>query len=70
MTSADQPRGPSQAAEYVRRIASDPKSSLTWRRHVLIRLRERGLIMSDVLFVLRNGFVREPSEGESSAPVL
>ncbi len=70
MISADQHWGPAQATELVKSIASDPESSLTWRRHASQRLHERGLIMSDVLFVLKNGFVREPSEGESSAQGL
>ncbi len=70
MASTGQPWGPARATDRIRRIASDQESSLTWRRHASQRLQERGLINSDVLFVLRNGFVREPSEGESSAPGL
>lgn len=70
MNSTDQPWSPAQATDLIRRIAGDPLSSLTWRRHALLRLVERGLIMSDALFVLRNGFVREPTKGESTAKGL
>ena len=70
MTSTDQPWSSAQATKFIRGIANDPQSNLTWRRHALRRQLQRGLIMSDVRFVLRNGFVREQSEEESSVPGL
>lgn len=70
MTSIDQPWSSAQATSFIRQIARDLESSLTWRRHASLRLKERGLVMSDVLFVLKNGFVHEQSQGESTAKGL
>ncbi len=41
----------------IRNIARSPKLDIAYKKHALERLSERGLIMSDVLYVLKNGFI-------------
>ena len=66
MASIDQPWDPDRATGEIRGIANDPESDFTWSEHAFERLKERGLITSDALWVLRNGFVREPTGEEST----
>ena len=55
------PWSPKNATERIRSIAAQPGLSLIYKLHARERLSERGLIVSDVLYALRNGFVhREP----------
>lgn len=70
MASTGQPWDPAQATEVIREISSDLESDITWTRHALDRLLDRRLITSDVLWVLRRGFVREPPEEESTVKGL
>lgn len=59
--SYDTPLSPREATELLRRIGkSDP--SLSWTKHAKERLRERGLLIGDVLHVLKHGFVHEAGE--------
>lgn len=59
--SYDQPLGPREATELLRRIgASDPVFS--WAKHAKERLRQRDLLMGDVLHVLKHGFVHDVGE--------
>lgn len=46
-----------QATEEIRAIARSPRLALSYKLHARERLTERGIIMSDVLYVLKNGFV-------------
>lgn len=45
------------ATECIREMARSPKFGVHCKLHACERLTERNLIMSDVLFVLKNGFV-------------
>jgi hypothetical protein len=57
----DTPLGPREATERLRRIAwSNP--DLRWTKHAKERLQGRGLLIGDVLHVLKHGFVYEPGE--------
>lgn len=47
---------PSQATEHIRRVARG-HIDLHWTSHAKERIKERGLIMGDILHVLKNGFV-------------
>jgi hypothetical protein len=57
MSETNQPWSPALATKLIRAIASDLNCSFAYTAHARERLNERGLIMSDVLFVLRQGFV-------------
>lgn len=45
------------ATESIQDMAKSPKFGIHYKLHARERLTERNLIMSDVLFVLKNGFV-------------
>jgi len=66
VTSDDQPWSPKEATRLIRGIAANLETDFSWTKHALARLAEPELITSDVLSVRRNGFVRTPSEGEST----
>ena len=67
MTSFPQPWKPADATRIINRIARDPSCDLSYTVHVRERLAERSLIISDLLFVLRNGFVYEaPASSDES----
>lgn len=52
----------SKAADEIRAIARSPKLTISYTKHARDRILERGLIISDVLHVLKSGFVHtEPS---------
>ena len=52
----------SKAADEIRAIARSLKLTISYTKHARERIVERGLIISDVLYVLKNGFVHaEPS---------
>lgn len=56
-----QPWTPGIATEKIRAIANDPRLTIAYKLHANERLDERNLIVSDVLFALKNGFVyQEP----------
>jgi hypothetical protein len=51
------------AAYEIRALAASRRLSIAYTQHALDQMRSRGLIISDVLFVLKNGFVHEePSQ--------
>ena len=55
------PWSPKDATERIRFIGTHSGLSLTYRLHARDRLSERGLIVSDILYALKNGFVyKEP----------
>jgi hypothetical protein len=58
----DKPLTPAKATECIRSKSGD-HSEVCWTRHAKDRLRERGLIMGDILHVLKHGFVF--GDGES-----
>lgn len=69
MATPPQPWKPRDATVAINEIARNPQCDFAYVRHVRERLRERNLIMSDLLFVLKNGFVYEEPE-ESTVPGL
>lgn len=52
-----QPWGPRIATDEIRAIARHTELSLAYKLHAREQLLERGIITSDVLFVLKFGFV-------------
>ncbi|MDB5523896.1 MAG: hypothetical protein JWM58_1659 [Rhizobium sp.] len=54
-----QPWPPAIATDMVRKIAQNKTASISYKLHAQERLVERNLILSDVLYALRNGFVYE-----------
>jgi len=65
----DQPWKPADATLIIRRLANDSKLKLQWTKHAKDRLSERDLIISDVLYVLKQGIVYEDGE-QSTQPGL
>lgn len=63
MARLPQPWTPRDATLVINEIARNPQCDFAYTKHVSDRLNERDLIMSDLFFVLRNGFVYEnPAE--------
>jgi hypothetical protein len=50
---------PRDATDHIRRLAKAPSLELIYKKHASERLAERNIILSDVLYVLKNGFVLE-----------
>lgn len=61
----EQPWEPDFAGREIHRIAKNEEFGLYWTRHAKERLQERGLIFSDILFVLKNGSVIEEPEAST-----
>lgn len=57
MTAKKQPWTPADATRVINEIAKNRTCDLAFTRHAKERMSARGLIMSDLLFVLKNGFV-------------
>lgn len=53
-----QPWSNGDATSIIRNLAKDINLNIAFTQHVTVRMSERNLIMSDILFALRNGFVR------------
>lgn len=67
MAEPIQPWKPGDATQIIRRIVRDPTCSFSYTAHVKERLAERNIIMSDLLFALKNGFVYEiPTDADQS----
>ena len=55
------PWNPKEATENIRNIAQSEDLTISYKLHAKERMKERGLIVSDVLYVLKNGFCyRDP----------
>lgn len=65
MPDSKQPWSLGQATQLINKIAGNKRCDLAYTRHATERMIERGLIMSDVLFVLKNGFVYEEPEAST-----
>ena len=52
----------SDATDHIRSMARSPDLSIAYRLHARERLLHRGIITSDVLFVLKYGFVHTEPE--------
>ena len=57
MRLADEPWSPRDATENIREMSKHPAFSIAYKLHAKERLRDRGMILPDVLFLLRTGFV-------------
>lgn len=53
---------PGKATQEINGIARSDALILSYKRHAIDRFQERGLIVSDLLYVLKNGFVYEEPE--------
>lgn len=52
-----QPWNPADATEEIRRIATSVDLKLTYREYLIEQLLDRGLIIGDVRYALKHGFV-------------
>jgi hypothetical protein len=57
-----QPWTPTQATERIRSIRLDDAFSISFKKHAKDQLEARELILSDVLYLLKNGFVFEKAD--------
>lgn len=64
-----QPWNPADATDEIRTLGRNAKLTLSWTDHIRARLVERDLIMGDVLYILKNGFVYDEPE-EATQPGL
>ena len=62
-----QPWSPADATTEINAIAQSPQLRLTYTGHSREQMAERDLIASDVMFVLRRGFVLEDGEPSTQA---
>lgn len=62
-----QPWKPADATDEIRRLAKCDELKLTYRQHARDQMLERDLFMSDVLHVLRNGFVYQEANKSTRA---
>lgn len=67
MASDDQPWKPGVATTRINDIARNKQFDLALKVHAKERLAQRGLLMSDLLFVLKNGYVYEAPEESTMA---
>ena len=68
LVEVPEPWTPAQATERIRAIAAAEEMSLAWKEHAKDQLSDRGLIMGDLHYLLRNGFVYEPPEAATRNP--
>jgi hypothetical protein len=62
-----EPWNPAQATERIRSIANG-NLCLSYKEHAKDQLEHRNLIMGDLTFLLKNGFVYEAAEEATRAP--
>lgn len=53
---------PAQATRFLNKISADDLFALAIREHAFERMAERGLLVDDIMHVLRQGFVHEAGE--------
>ena len=53
----NEPWSPADATDYLRDMARSPEFSIVYKLHSTERMAKRSIISSDVLYVLKNGFV-------------
>ena len=63
--AGSQPWSPADATSEINAIANSPNLRLTYSKHAREQMTERDLIASDVMFVLKRGFVLEPAEAST-----
>lgn len=61
-----EPWEPVDATYSLREMARSPVFSIAYKLHATERMQERGLIVSDLLFLLKNGHVRLKAEKSTS----
>lgn len=67
MADPSQPWKPADATRIINRIVRDLSCKFSITKHARERLDERNLIMSDLLYVLKNGYVyTHPTEEDQS----
>ena len=59
---SDQPLSTGKATKLINAIASDAEFSVMWRNHAFEQMEDRGLIVGDVLHVLKRGFVLDEAQ--------
>lgn len=57
-----EPWNSAQATERIRALGKARELALNYKKHAKDRLLERGLVMGDVLHLLRHGFVHEGAQ--------
>lgn len=62
MARGKDPWTPAQATQRINACAKGDNLQLSWTVHVKERMRERGLIASDILYLLKTGFVHDQPE--------
>ena len=67
MQPGQQPWSPPEATRSINGIARNKLCDLSYTFHAKERVEERGLLVSDVLFVLRNGHVYDAAEPSTLA---
>lgn len=60
--TSKQPWSPAEATRIIRDLARSSKMQLTYTQHARARLLDRDLTMSDVLWVLKEGFIHRAPE--------
>jgi hypothetical protein len=68
LVTLPEPWTPAQATERIRSIASHESFTPSLKEHCKDQLAERDLIMGDLLYLLRNGFVYDPPEPATRKP--
>jgi hypothetical protein len=63
-----EPWSPAQATERIRAIAREERFTPALKGHAKDQLEDRSLIMGDLLFLLRNGFVYDAPEKATREP--
>ena len=63
----NEPWNPTDATYAIREVGRHPALSLAYKIHAMQRLAERGIVVSDVLYLLRNGFVYEDPKPATQA---
>jgi len=53
------PLKPAHATDLIRRMAGRPGFDLCWTKHAKDQMKERDLLVGDILYVLRCGFILE-----------
>lgn len=60
-----QPWSPADATDEIRRLADSEKTTFVYTTHAKEQMIDRDLIVGDVLYVMRNGFVYEVPEAST-----
>ncbi|RZJ46500.1 MAG: DUF4258 domain-containing protein [Brevundimonas sp.] len=65
MARGQGPWTPAQATQHINSCAKRDDLQLSWTHHATERMRERGLVMSDLLYLLKTGFVHDEAEAST-----